>query len=447
MNLADIFPRLPGPLRSLAVTLKGIQVDRRRFGSDYRKARSALARAALSPETSRAWGEARERIVLERLAVLSWRPVTRLPAPLLPLPRLEDMPLEDKATLAERVRDMRVRGLLAGAMEWSTGGTTGRPLDVPITPAEDALNTALVRRFVLEICMGKGEPRRTAYLTGKVLMPAGRARPPFAVADIRGDRRYYSMFHITQGASPWYGEDLDRFGPDLMVVNPAPAARLARFLAGSGWVPRHPPRGIWSMAEELLPADREALESTFRCRVTDTYGMTEMAVLAAGCEHGRLHVCDLYGRTETIPGPGGLREIVGTSYVRTLVPVVRFRTGDLCESLDVEDCPCGLHGQVIRGLVGRIADVVELPDGRILTASPLADVVRRVPGVVWSRFEILEPGRWRLRYHAPEPIDQVVIDEVRRELGKRTDQVLVVAEWDPRPVPDGAKSRLIVPIG
>jgi phenylacetate-coenzyme A ligase PaaK-like adenylate-forming protein len=172
--------------------------------------------------------------------------------------------------------------------------------------------------------------------------------------------------------------------------------------------------------------------------------MTEMAVLAAECRFGTLHVCDLYGRTETIPAAGGLRELVGTSYVRTRVPVVRFRTGDLCNALEPAECRCGLPGQAIRALRGRAVEVVELPDGRILTASPLADVLRRVPGMVWSRFEILAPDRWRLRYHAAGPCDDVVLAEVRKELARRAEGVSVEAAFDPAPAPPPGKSRLVV---
>lgn len=437
MTKADLFPRLPGPFRSLAVTLLGMKVDRRRAGAAYHAARKVVDAAGANEVARTAWRVEREARVLARYAALTGQAGVRL----------EDLPFESKADLRARVERMRCAGQLKGTIEWSTGGTTGSPIDVPVTPAEDVLNTALANRLILELCMAMPTPARTAYLTGKVLIPADRRRPPFWVPDFRGSRRYYSMFHILAECVPEYAQDLARFSPDLIILNPVPAARLARFLIGMGWTLPVPPRGIWSMAEQLLAADREAIEAAFGCRVTDTYGMTEMAILAAECRFGTLHVCDLYGRTETIPAAGGLRELVGTSYVRTQVPVVRYRTGDLCDALEPTECRCGLPGSEIRNLRGRAVEVVELPDGRILTASPLADVLRRVPGMVWSRFEILAPDRWRLRYHAAVPSDDVVLAEVRRELARRAEGVRVEALWDPSPIPPPGKARLVVHLG
>lgn len=423
---ARLFPLLPDPLRDLAVTLFSILIDRRRFGPAYR--------TALGSITDPGFPAARERLVVARMAALLGRPISSL----------EDCGHDTKDTIRRRVLELGNAGSLAGTLEWSTGGTTGNPVDVPVTPSEDALNTALTRSFILNELMNLSDPRRTAYFTGKVLMPPGRNHPPFWVRDLRGRRRYYSMFHVLPANIPAFADDLDRFRPNLLIANPSPLARLARLLAAAGWTPRKPPLGIWSMAEELLPADREAIEATFKCRVTNTYGMTEMAILAADCVHGNMHVCEAYGRTETVPAAGGRLELVGTSFVRERVPVVRFRTGDLCDALERIDCPCGRKGLVIRGLSGRAVEVVTLPDGRTLTASPLADVLRRVPGLVWSRFEVLSVDRWRLRYHSATRQDEAVLAEVRRELERRAAGVTLEAAWDPSPVPAGPKDRLIV---
>jgi phenylacetate-coenzyme A ligase PaaK-like adenylate-forming protein len=252
------------------------------------------------------------------------------------------------------------------------------------------------------------------------------------------------MFHVRAENARAYADDIDRYRPDLWIANPSPLARLARDLDRLGWRPTVRPRGIWSMAEELLDADREAIEHVFGCRVTNTYGMTEMAVLAAECRHGTLHISDAYGRTETLDAPGGLKELVGTSWVRTRVPVVRYRTGDLCESLDRVDCPCGMSGLAIRGLRGRAVELIRLPGGQVLSASPLADVLRRVPGLVWSSIEVTGPLSWRIHYHATCRDDRGVLDAVGAEVRKRVQgRIGLEAVWESSPVPPGPKPRLV----
>ena len=435
MTLRELYLSLPPIVRDAGLTAVAMRVDRRRYGDAFRRARAQVEAMDASAAQAETWRREREREVLQRLAETTGAPIAAV----------ADAPYEDKAALRRRVERLREQGSLRGAIEWSTGGTTGSPIDVPVDPSEDALNTALAEHLILDRCMGfRQRPRRTAFLSGKTLCPPGQERPPFWVSDLRGGRRYYSMFHVLPQHAAAYAVDIDRFRPELWIANPSPLARLARFLKTLGWRPAARPRGIWSMAEELLEADREVIECVFECRVTNTYGMTEMAILAAECSHRTLHVSDVYGRTETIDAPGGLKELVGTSYVRTRVPVVRYRTGDLCEALEHVDCPCGLGGLAIRGLHGRSVELIHLPDGQVVSASPLADVLRRIPGVVWSSIEVTGPWSWRIHYHADRRDDARVVAGVDAEIRKRVrGPIALEAAFEASPRPPGVKPRLV----
>ncbi|MHB8067228.1 MAG: phenylacetate--CoA ligase family protein [Desulfobaccales bacterium] len=119
--------------------------------------------------------------------------------------------------------------------------------------------------------------------------------------------------------------------------------------------------------EPWTEAQRQEIESRLYLTALDHYALSEaMGPGVAGeCEHRRgMHLNEDHFLPEIIDPhtgallpAGELGELVLTTITKEAVPLVRFRTGDLCRLL-YESCPCGRTLVRISRIQGRSDDVV-----------------------------------------------------------------------------------------
>ena len=103
------------------------------------------------------------------------------------------------------------------------------------------------------------------------------------------------------------------------------------------------------------------IEKAFRARVFTTYGHGEKCICAAQCEHTKnYHVWPTYGYFELldedgneVKGVGQVGEIVGTGFINTTVPFIRYRTGDRATYVSDHCEECGREHVTIRDINGR----------------------------------------------------------------------------------------------
>lgn len=133
-----------------------------------------------------------------------------------------------------------------------------------------------------------------------------------------------------------------------------------------------------SSGESLDPAQRHRIERALNCRVVNRYGLAEIGIVAyekRGVE-GELDVFDALAWPETRPvadAPG--TELVLTGLRNSLMPLIRYATGDLA-GLEMQD-----HGPVLTGLIGRIHDMVPI-NGVPYPSHHIQDVLEhRIGGV------------------------------------------------------------------
>lgn len=114
-----------------------------------------------------------------------------------------------------------------------------------------------------------------------------------------------------------------------------------------------------SSGELLQPYQREKISKVFQCDVVDRYGLAELGVMAYELEGpGKgLKVLDSEGWPESRPqddAEGTDQELVFTGFRNRLMPLIRYRTGDMAT---VEDREQGFY---LTHVVGRIHDTVQI---------------------------------------------------------------------------------------
>lgn len=145
-----------------------------------------------------------------------------------------------------------------------------------------------------------------------------------------------------------------------------------------------------------IPAIRAKIESQWKARVFDHWGMTELGSLAMECaaNPGGVHILETEciaeiidpktGEPVAVGTPG---ELVITNLGREGSPLIRYRTGDLVQA-DTAKCSCGrsllrLNG----GVLGRVDDMFVVR-GNNVYPSAIEAIVREFRDVAEYRIEL-----------------------------------------------------------
>lgn len=288
-----------------------------------------------------------------------------------------------------------------------TSGTTGTPIRIFETQQTLSLRFAFVARLRSWAGLENALHPRRAQFTGKEIAQSGvkPSRRNFADSAL-----LLSTTHITHSTFRNYFAAIDRFRPLLMDGYPTAMFLLAK-LANLYDIAAPTIPTVITTAETLTDDMRLVISQTFGSKVFNQYAMTEPSCFWSDCEFGVLHVHSEYGVSEIIGddgqevAPGERGEVVVTSLINDVMPLIRYRTGDFAVKGISEECKCGrtlprverIDGrseQVIftseRGFVGRLDPVFKGLEGLIeaqIVQETLTDICVRavVDDRVWTK--------------------------------------------------------------
>ena len=343
------------------------------------------------------------------------------------LDELSKLPFIDKNVISDNLPDMCTKSTRNIDVDFgSTGGVSGSPLHFYLSAARSSIEYAYLTTSW----------ERAGYHLGMPLATLrGRPVPP----DRNGLRHeydpilrlhHYSSLHMSDENMARYMEHLATIGPCFLHVYPSSVAALARFCRRAGIRPPDNIRGIIAESEIVYPEQREMAEEVFGCRYFSCYGHSEKLILAAECECSTdYHVWPSYGyfellddsrRPVTTPGQRG--EIVGTGLIDTLMPFIRYRTGDWATYVSDRCEACGREHVVIRDIQGhRTQEMLIAADGSEISWTALNmhdDTFLRV-----RQFQFLQetPGRAVLRIVPAHGFSEEDAGRIHRNLRRKLD--------------------------
>ncbi len=250
----------------------------------------------------------------------------------------------------------------------STAGTAGKPLDFYIGSGRSATEYAHLVASWERVGYTLGTPM--AVFRGRVV---GEDREGLRhECDPLLRHHYYSNFHMSDEDMRRYLEHVAALGPCFLHVYPSAVFGLAKFIRRTGARRPQNIRGIIAESENVYADQRALVERVFGCRYFSCYGHTEKLVLAVECEHsadyhvwpsyGYFELLDEDGRSVTTPGQRG--QIVGTGFINTVMPFIRYRTGDYATYVGDHCEACGRQHTVIRDIQGhRMQEMLIAVDG------------------------------------------------------------------------------------
>jgi phenylacetate-CoA ligase len=89
-------------------------------------------------------------------------------------------------------------------------------------------------------------------------------------------------------------------------------------------------KGIFLSSENINEAERLFVEDFFKVKTLTFYGHTERCVIAQEFAHNEYSFDPYYGYTEQIKTKDNSYEIVGTGFLNETMPLIRYKTDDIC---------------------------------------------------------------------------------------------------------------------
>lgn len=290
----------------------------------------------------------------------------------------------------------------------TTSGTTGVPTMLVHDAGMLALSSAIeLARAVPAWGLGFREWTRFAKLGGRVaavFVTGGHFQGAASLKRRHLDnprREKTARMFSALSPLPEIVQGLNEYQPAMLAAYPSSLVLLAQEQQ-EGRLHINPVL-VLPTGETLTPSVREQIRSAFQAHVRQSYGCSEMPVIAYDCGKGGLHVNADWVIFEPVdesfqPVPPGQasRKVLITNLANRVQPFIRYELGDSV-TINPEPCACGSILPSIT-VEGRNDDILRFADktGQCIPIMPMAlwSVIKDTPGVY--RFQAIQTNREQL---------------------------------------------------
>lgn len=314
---------------------------------------------------------------------------------------LNKCPLLEKSEIQQHLPEMvSTQEPASKRLYMTTGGSTGVPVGFYLhkgvtRPKEQAFLESMWERA------GYHDGARVAVIRGQVT--SSKAAGKIIYRERIRQWLVLSSYHLTLERWPEYLAALEEYKPELLHAYPSAALQIAEYLNTTGQSWRLPLRGLLCGSEQLTMPQKRLLERVFKCRVYRWYGHSERSVLAGeGRESELFYFFPQYGFVEFGPAnEEGLREVIATSFHNLVMPLIRYRTGDMVE-LAAADAPREFPWPAVVRIAGRGQEFLISKTGRRISLTAINMHSTIFDDLLAVQFFQEQPGFAEFRY-VPAP--------------------------------------------
>ena len=201
---------------------------------------------------------------------------------------------------------------------------------------------------------------------------------------------------------------------------------------------------------EVLGDLRDRLNAAFGVPVYDSYGLREVGLIGHECVSQTMHCVEEQLILETVDPTtleptDGEGELVVTNLVGRVMPMIRYRTGDIV-TLSTTPCPCGRSQRGISITGGRAVDFLVTSKGLWVSGYTFVYLLKQIPGILKLQAQQERIGHVRLLLVVDETFGMSEEDDVRQYLGKSlqcNDEIEIQRVATIPPCPSG-KHRMVI---
>lgn len=165
-------------------------------------------------------------------------------------------------------------------------------------------------------------------------------------------------------------DEINHFGPKFIHGYPSSLKILTNLLEPHRELLEMDIQCIFLGSEHLNEMERNYFERFYKSRVISWYGHTERLIHGGNClytndfhfyqEYGYMELLDNNNKPIIKAGIEG--KIVATGYDNSVMPLIRYDTGDIGILSEHTECQCGFKGKSLSKIVGREQDIIVLSD-------------------------------------------------------------------------------------
>ena len=279
----------------------------------------------------------------------------------------------------------RIRG------EFSSSGTTGKPVRVLMTERSNNMFSLAVQRQYRWFRFDPSQ-RFASITTPAEKLPARKDGTPHPLGTTyqyprwrfagvffeTGDQVVFAMDNPVEAQYDW----LKQRRPGYLTSNSQGLEHLA--YACDGKWPVDSIKSVLSIATQMTPAMRTMITQTMNAPVYENYGFNEIGMVAVRCPAGRYHVMSEHCVVEIIDdaghpvAPGNVGRLVVSTLTNLAMPLIRYDAGDLAKAVD-GPCACGRTLPAFGEIIGRYRRTAFLPEGTLQRRTVLSEALASMP--------------------------------------------------------------------
>lgn len=343
--------------------------------------------------------------------------------------QIEKVPFIDKEMVVKSLDSMVVEK--SGADYVTTGGTTGKPLGFYINKNRKGFEWYWMTKNWHEVGFNTTDYRA-------VLRNHKLNRKTYKIDPLLREYQY-NNFSLNDNYADFVINHTLKNNIKFLHTYPSAAYILASRI--KRMKSKHSLDTFLCGSETVFPFQKELIEQDLNIRMYTWYGHSEKLILAGEgkvCEnyhsnpfYGVTEIIDQNGNEITTPGVSG--ELVGTGFINTKMPFIRYKTGDFAKFVGNECPDCGHLGKTFRNVKGRWSgDKIYKSDGSILTTTALnlhKDIYKYIRNIQYKQ-EII--GKLEVRVipeiNYDQRIRQLLQNELNSKIGKELKIQIVEVE-------------------
>ncbi|WP_158498778.1 phenylacetate--CoA ligase family protein [Magnetospira sp. QH-2] len=296
-------------------------------------------------------------------------------------------------------------------LEVRTSGSTGRPISVLTTLVTRTVFAALNLRY--HVWHGRDFEKKSARITrgktAKQVPPTASWVPGYP----SGPPLSFNVMNPVPEQLDW----LIKEQPGYLLTYPSNLTALLRHSEERG--ARVPGLlAVATMGEVLEPETRDLCRRVWDTPLADAYSSQELGMIALQCpDHDSYHVqsenilLEVLDDDDVPCPPGQVGRLVLTDLHNFALPLIRYDIGDY--GVLGEACSCGRGLPVLRRVIGRTRNMVQLPSGDRLWPSIPSKVLTDIAPI--RQFQLVQQkmDEIEVRLVVPEPLAEATEEKVR----------------------------------
>ncbi len=267
------------------------------------------------------------------------------------LKELERIPFIDKHIIRKNFdRLISTKVVPGGNYVATTGGSTGEPLKVLLDYSSVFKENAYIYYF----------RRRLGYtFSDRIITFRGvEFGKKLWKYNPMHNELLLSPFRLSANTLSQYLSKAESYKPEYLNGYLSIIYYFAKLMEARKIQPEFRLKGIFLISENIEEDKRTFIESFFGAPSLTFFGHSERCIISPEVRKGCYAIEPFYGYTELVSSDGNQFELVGTGFLNRTMPLIRYRTGDLCEKNEdgtftiegrwnVNDFLIGLNGEKV----------------------------------------------------------------------------------------------------